>query len=474
MPNNLHSLITDVLNEELEKDDDIVMNEGSDDDDDDDEKVVDKDDAEDDAEDDDDEEIEEGELPPALKKAIAKKNGDKEEDDEDDEDDKDDKDDEDLEEASKDILQGNVKDARKNGEKGLDKSSAEDLGGPTPEKSEDKGGYIKSSAKGVKKNKLDAKGKPSDKEVKSMTKTESLETAYENMRGMKKEHITALYDTTNNLKETLEIDVTEDVNALFGKEELSEDFKNKAKTIFEAAVKAKVNEEVSKLDEKFGEAFDALTEDYMKEFETYTETVSQEITGVVSGLTENIDDYLSYIAKEWREENQIALDRGVRNEYVENFMSGLHTLFEDHYVTVPEESDDLVEKMAAKIEKLEEDMNTVIKENINITKANESYKKDSIFSEIAEGLTFTQVEKLQTLSENVSFDNADNWKDSVTTLRESYFGGGSNNSKGSSDDINFETDIEELNEEEIKETKNVFDNDDGMSPYLSALDRMGK
>jgi len=199
-----------------------------------------------------------------------------------------------------------------------------------------------------------------------------------------------------------DIDVSDDVQALFGDEELSEEFKDKATTIFEAAVLSKVNEVLESADV-----------DLASDLESEKETM-------VEDLTTKLDDYLEYVAEEWMKENELAIEKGIRAEIVENFMHGLRNLFAENYIDIPEEKVDLVDELAGKVEELEASVNEEVERNIEIKKELVEMKKDKALSIVCEGLTDSQVEKMKSLAEGVDFDE-DTYADKLATIKENYF-----------------------------------------------------
>ncbi len=200
-----------------------------------------------------------------------------------------------------------------------------------------------------------------------------------------------------------EYDFTEDVDALVAGEELSEEFKERAATIFEAAVNSRVAKEKASLTEAFEAAL--------------TEQVEQ----LKTELAEKVDDYISYAAKQWSEENSLAIEHGVKNEIAESFMNGLKSLFEEHHVGVPEEKFNLLDGMVEQIDEMEGKLNEQIESNVSLNKRLGSYIKMEIVNECGHGLTETQKEKLSELSEGVEFESEDDFKSKITTIKESYF-----------------------------------------------------
>ena len=205
-----------------------------------------------------------------------------------------------------------------------------------------------------------------------------------------------------------EINVKEDIAALVQGEELSEEFKSKAATIFEAAVHQKVMEVSSdKIDE------------LEKEFQ---DNLQEEIVSFRDELTEKVDGYLNYVVEEWMKENELALESSLRSEITEEFMSGLKNLFTEHYIEVPDEKVDIVENLFDKVEELEEKLNSQIQENVKVKDELNDYRKNKILEEVCEDLADTQSEKMKSLVDGVSFEeNADDFENKVKMIKESYF-----------------------------------------------------
>ena len=205
-------------------------------------------------------------------------------------------------------------------------------------------------------------------------------------------------------KEESDLDIKADVDALVGDSDLSEEFKQKAATIFEAAIKAKVKEESQRLQ---GEYETKLAED--------TETHKAE-------LVEKVDSYLNYVVEEWMQENKIAIERGIKGEIAEDFIGGLKKLFEDHYIDVPDEKYNVLEDQASKIEDLEKKLNEEIEKNVKLNKDNGELKKEEIIAKSSEDLTDVEAEKFNKLAEEVEYSNEEDFTSKVKTIKESYFG----------------------------------------------------
>ena len=199
------------------------------------------------------------------------------------------------------------------------------------------------------------------------------------------------------------VDIEEDLAALFGGEELSEEFQDKARTIFEAVVTAKVTE---------------VQEAMAAEYEA---TLTEHLESVKSELVERVDAYLEYVSEEWLSENKIEVQHGLKTEMTESFLQGMRGLFEDHYVHIPDEKYDVLESMVSKLDEMEARLNEQIEANISLNKRLGESTADGIFREVTEGLAVTQREKLYALSEGVEFEGEESYREKLVTLRESYF-----------------------------------------------------
>ena len=267
-------------------------------------------------------------------------------------------------------------------------------------------------------------------------KSDMLDGLVAHMKGLKKEELAALYSNTLMTEEDEEeeeeedeeegeekeamhhkkmkkesidqvvdsLDVSDDVNALVDGEELSEEFKTKAATIFESAVKSKVRAELEKIQEENDKVIEEMAE------------------STINDMTEKVDDYLNYVVEQWMEENQLAIERGLKGEIAEDFISGLKNLFEDHYIDVPDEKYDILEANLTKIEELEEKLNKQIEENVQLRKAKGELVKESMIADVANGMTDTETEKFQSLVEDVEFSDEESYTEKLQTIKESYFG----------------------------------------------------
>ena len=255
---------------------------------------------------------------------------------------------------------------------------AENLGGPV---------VVPDDPKSIGKNAAAKQGFEGDKSIKAKPSKASGKVAEE----------------VEEVEEEITIDVSQDVDALLQGEELSEEFQKKAATIFEAAVKAKVVEQV----EKFESA--------------YEEKLAQEIETVKESMEARVDAHLDYVAEQWVKENQLAIDSGLRNEITEEFITGLRNLFAENYIDIPDDKYDVLEGMTEQIDEMETKLNEQIEKNVELNKALGQYIKNGIVSEVSEGLAQTQREKFNSLVESVEFDSEESYREKLGTLKESYF-----------------------------------------------------
>ena len=286
-----------------------------------------------------------------------------------------------LMEAAADILaSGKGKNAMP--QEKLADSSVVDLGGPTPTNSKPDDDSNKIDATKAAKSATAPTNKPSDASADTQNKT-----------------------------------MKEDIDALFADDAtISEEFKSKVSTIFEA----RVNDRVTQIEE---------------EIETrYAGMLEEAVEAVKTDLTEKVDDYLSYVVEQWMEENAIAIETGLRAELTEDFIAGLRNLFAEHYIDVPAEKVDLVEELAGKVEELEGKLNEEIERGVGFAKALVESRKVEIAREVTEGLTATQAEKIKSLAEGVEFSTEDEYKSKLETVRENYFPSGTK--KASEDQLN--------------------------------------
>ena len=278
----------------------------------------------------------------------------------------------------------------------------EDLGGPTPEnyrvdddsaKLKTPGGTLKQVKDVVNKGAKSAdpmKGMKEEEEVSAEATIEEEEVSTE--------EVVAEEEST-----VAEYDIEEDVNALLGGEELSEEFKEKAKTIFEAAINSKISGIKEELEAQ------------------YQEKLAEEIEAAKESLSERVDSYLEYVADEWFEENALAVETGLKTEMTESFLEGMKGLFEEHYVTIPEDKYDVLESMVEKLDDMETKLNEQIEKNISLNGRLSEATAEGILDQVSEGLAQTQKEKLASLSESVEFESEGQYREKLETLKESYF-----------------------------------------------------
>lgn len=200
-----------------------------------------------------------------------------------------------------------------------------------------------------------------------------------------------------------DIDVSEHIDAMLSGHELSEDFQEKARTIFEAAVLEQVNKEVEKIEQSYEEDFE------------------KSVLEVRSQLAEKVDEYLSYVAKEWLEENKVVVESTLKLEIMENFISGMKTVFEENYIEVPEEKKDLYAEAVAEAEQVKEQLNEEIEKNVKLSKEVESVQRDGIIRDVVEGMTIQQADKIRSLSEGVEFTSTEDFAEKVKVIKENYF-----------------------------------------------------
>ena len=315
------------------------------------------------------------------------------------------------------------------------------------------------------------------KAVVPKTKNGMLKSVYEKLNSLKKDQLAAQYETILKATdlvteddekeededekveakrtkaaikaEDLNIDVKDDVEALIqGEDGLTEEFKQKASTIFEAAVQAKVLEEVNK---KADEIETQLKEDQDKSSE-----------GFKKEMTEKVDGYLTYVVEEWMKENELAIEKGIRSELVEDFMSGLKTLFAEHYIDIPEEKVDMVDDLFTKVEDLETSLDEEINRGVELQKELAQFKKDDAISEVTKDLADTETEKISKLAEGIEYENQEQYIEKLNVLKESYF--------PKSDAVTSE--ITETDETiEVPDEKTEVKLQENMEHYTSAIKR---
>jgi len=241
-----------------------------------------------------------------------------------------------------------------------------------------------------------------------------------------------------------EFDIEEDVNALLSGEDLSEEFQEKARTIFEAAIRSKVSEIKEELQE------------------AYEQSLVEELVAIKEELTDRVDAYLEYVADEWVAENALAVEAGLKTEMTESFLQGMKGLFEDHYVTIPEDRYDVLNTMVEKLDEMEGKLNEQIQRNVALNQRLAESVADVIFSEVCEGLALSQKDKLASLVENVEFDGENNYREKLVTLRESYFPSNAGTQRNHSENLS-------------ESTESVYQPVSGlMESYVQTLNRVSK
>ena len=301
---------------------------------------------------------------------------------------------------------------------GTQLANVEDLGGPTPEnyKTDDDSAKLKTPGGSLKQVKdiVNKGAKSADPMPAGMKEEEEVTDEVVAEAETSEEEVVAEAETTEEevvseeeVTETEEIvaeySVEEDVNALLAGEELSEEFQEKARTIFETAINAKVATIREELETKYAEKF------------------AEEVASAKESLAERVDSYLEYVADEWMSENQLAVEAGLKADMTESFLTGMKSLFEEHYVTIPEEKYDVFESMVEKLDDMETKLNEQIEKNITLNARLSESAADGILNDVSEGLAQTQKEKLASLAESVEFESEEQYRGKLETLKESYF-----------------------------------------------------
>ena len=276
--------------------------------------------------------------------------------------------------------------------------SYEDLGGPTPEnyKVDDDSAKLKTPGASLKQvsdvvTNRKGKMKAEETEVSDEVIEEEEQTT---------EEVVAEEET---VEETVEVNIEDDVNALLGGEELSEEFREKAKLVFETALNSKVSE--------IHEALEAK----------YQETLEEKIEAEKAALSERVDNYLEYVADEWFNENALAVEQGLKTDMTESFLEGMRGLFEEHYVSIPEDKYDVLESMVEKLDDMETKLNEQIEKNVGLNSRLGESVANGILESVSDGLASTQKEKLASLAESVEFESDEEYREKLETLKESYF-----------------------------------------------------
>ena len=337
----------------------------------------------------------------------------------------------------------------------------EDLGGPTPEnyKPDDDSAKLKDPSATLAQVKdvvnakaMKAEEAETEEEVIEEEEATTDEVVAEEETASEEESTEVVAEEETSEEETVaeeeeKYDVEADVAALLQGEELSEEFQNKAKTIFETAIKTKVAEIKEELQE------------------SYATALVEELDKIKEGLTERVDAYLEYVADEWLQENALQVEAGLKTEMTESFLEGMKSLFEEHYVTIPEDKYDVLNSMVDKLDEMESKLNEQIDRNVALNRRLAESTADSVFASVAEGLADTQKEKLATLAENVEFESETDYREKLETLKESYFPSKTSAPKNTSENLSEEVSTDEVISEETTPR---------MQAYLDVLSRAAK
>ena len=342
--------------------------------------------------------------------------------------------------------------------------NVEDLGGPTPEnyKPDDDSAKLKTPGTSLKQVKdiVNKGAKPAEKTPAGVKEEEEIEgDVVAEDESITDEVVSEEEETTDEIvseEETTEeeiveeeevIDVETDIQALLEGEELSEDFTNKARTIFEAAIRSKIAE---------------MKEQVQSEYE---DNLIEQVQSIKEELTDRVDSYLEYVADEWVAENQLAVENGLKTEMTESFLNGMKSLFEDHYVSIPEEKYDVIESMVDKLDEMEGKLNEQIDKNVALNKRLAESVADVIFAEVAEGLALSQKDKFATLAENVEFESEESYREKLATLRKSYFPENASVQRDESENLSEETQSTNYQTTPVSSS---------MERYLQTLNRVSK
>ena len=338
----------------------------------------------------------------------------------------------------------------------------EDLGGPTPEnyKPDDDSAKLKDPAATLAQvkdvvNAKAMKAEEAESEAEEVIEEEEAttdEVVAEEETASEEESEEVVAEEETSEEEVIEeeeekIDIEADVAALLEGEELSEEFQSKARTIFEGAIRSKVAEIKEELQE------------------SYATALVEELDKIKEGLTERVDGYLEYVADEWMQENALQVEQGLKTEMTESFLEGMKSLFEEHYVTIPEEKYDVLNSMVDKLDEMESKLNEQIDRNVALNRRLAESTADGVFAAVAEGLADTQKEKLATLAENVEFESDTDYREKLETLKESYFPSKTSAPKSTSENLSEEVSTDEVISEETTPR---------MQAYLDILSRAAK
>ena len=317
------------------------------------------------------------------------------------------------------------------------------------------GNPVKGIAKQAKNSEPMAKVKEEDEMPK--TKSGMMAAVYERLGKLKKDQIATNYESilssltiqegAEDEEDSKPLDVQDDIDALTEGEDLSDAFKEKASTIFEAAVQAKVNQVVIGKEQELEEQMQ--------------ERLTEELDSYIQEIVEKVDNYLNYVSEEWVKDNQLAIEKGIRSELTEGFLVGLKDLFTEHYITIPDEKVDVVDDLFDKVESLESELNEQVSKNVDIQSELTKVKKEKVLSSLTKDLTETQKEKVAELAENVEAEDAEDFEQKVEVLKENYF-------PTEDKKVALVEDIETQNNDEESEKEAV---PAGMEHYMSAISR---
>ena len=335
-------------------------------------------------------------------------------------------------------------------------AQVEDLGGPTPEnyRPDDDSAKLKDPAATLAQVKdiVNAKAAAAEEAESEGDVIEEEPTAEEEVvseEDYSEEEVVAEEESTEEevIEEEEVYDVEADVQALLEGEELSEEFQDKARTIFEGAIRSKVADIKEELQE------------------SYAQALVEELDEIKLGLTERVDSYLEYVCDEWFQENALQVETGLKSEMTESFLEGMKGLFEEHYVSIPEEKYDVLNSMVDKLDEMENKLNEQIDRNVALNRRLAESNADGVFTSVAEGLADTQKEKLATLAENVEFESEADYREKLETLKESYFPSKTSAPKNTSENLSEEVSTDEVISEETSPR---------MQAYLNVLSRAVK
>ena len=329
--------------------------------------------------------------------------------------------------------------------KGLS-TSWEDLGGPTPEnyKPDNDSGKLKTPGGTIKQVSDVVTNRKPGQSASSDTATPKMKNPLKSGDEVELEADQEVVSETEEVaEEQIEetIDIEADVNALLGGEELSEEFREKAKTVFEAALNSKVKEVKEELQIK------------------HDEKIAEEIEASKKELTERVDAYLEYVSQEWFVENELAIEHGIKTELTESFLSGMKGLFEEHYVEIPEEKYDVLKSMVEKLDDMETKLNEQIEKNIGLNRRLAESVADGILESVSDGLATTQKEKLTSLAESVEFESETQYREKLETLKESYFSSKPNSPSSKTESLS----------EGVDSSNGVGEMSNSMNAYLKSL-----